>query len=316
MQQRAWDRRSGAREVMNRAYENKQRAHDAQESSWQEYQRLRSYNGPRIDHLNSQQETAFQNMKRAFDNASAAHERRDGASARSYADEGHRLKAESQGYVAERRRLIDELRSAKARHEPYQLAFQRARTDFDAAKRDFTQAKDAHERAQAEFKTAKSDFDRAAAAFKARLDMVKSQAQKKKADKRSIAERAGVPYQYRDDVWVSTDSDGNANIYFGGVGEPNGPGHGHYVMDRRGKVTYRRDPFDPHGPQNFEEGGTFKSTSFRDVPQRSDRTITNTYFNAGKQDGGNHGHAKYRRNADGSMEIFYVRDVEGNEYDV
>jgi hypothetical protein len=41
------------------------------------------------------------------------------------------------------------------------------------------------------------------------------------------------------------------NIYFGGVGKPNGPGHGHYAMDRSGKVTYQRDPFDMHGGQNF-----------------------------------------------------------------
>lgn len=42
-------------------------------------------------------------------------------------------------------------------------------------------------------------------------------------------------------------------IYFGGVGKPDGPGHGHYVMDQKGNVTYRREPFDPHGAQNFEE---------------------------------------------------------------
>jgi hypothetical protein len=34
------------------------------------------------------------------------------------------------------------------------------------------------------------------------------------------------------------------------MGEPNGPGHGHYAVDRLGKVTYKRDPFDPHGSQN------------------------------------------------------------------
>lgn len=315
-QQDAWDRRSAARDVMNRAFDNRQRAYDAQEASWQDYQRLRSRSGPRIDQLNGQQEAAFQNMQQAFANASSAHDRRDGASARSYADEGHRFKAESQGFVAERRRLVDELRAAKALHEPYQLAFQRARSEFDAAKRGFDQEKKTHERMQAEFKLAKGEFDRASAAFKSRLGAVKSQSQKTKADRRSLAERAGVPYQYRDSVWVSTDSDGNTNIYFGGVGEPNGPGHGHYAMDRSGKVTYRRDPFDPHGSQNFEDAGTFSSTSFHDQPQRSDHTVTNTYFNAGKQDGPRHGHVKYRRNADGSMEVLYARDVEGNEYDV
>ena len=52
---------------------------------------------------------------------------------------------------------------------------------------------------------------------------------------------------------ISTDSDGITNIYFGGIGKPNGTGHGHYAMDRNGNVTYRREPFDPHGTQNFTD---------------------------------------------------------------
>lgn len=48
-------------------------------------------------------------------------------------------------------------------------------------------------------------------------------------------------------------ADGAVSIYFGGASKPDGPGHGHYVMDRNGKVTYKRDPFDEYGAQNFEE---------------------------------------------------------------
>lgn len=250
-QQQAWDRRSSARETLNRAHEEKQRAYVAQDASWQDYQRVRSSNGPRIDQLNAQQESAFQNMKRAFDNASSAHDSHDGAAARSYADEGHAYKAESQGYVAERRQLVEEIRTARARHEATKPAFQRAKDQFSAARRSFDQAKSEHERVQDDFKRAKADFDRAAGAFRSRLEIVRDESRKRKDDKSSIAREAGVPYQYQDDVWVSTDSDGNINIYFGGVGEPNGPGHGHYVMDSSGEVTYKRDPFDPHGRQNF-----------------------------------------------------------------
>ena len=194
-------------------------------------------------------------MGRAFDNASSAHDRRDGAGAASYAAEGHRYKAESQGYVNERRGLVAELRSAKERHEATKPAFQRAKDDFNSAKRAFDSAKAEHERVQTEFKRAKAEFDQSARAFKSRLEKVKAEGQKRREDKKSIAAKAGVPHQYRDDVWVSTDSSGNTNIYFGGVGKPNGPGHGHYVMDRGGRVTYKRDPFDPHGAQNFEGPG-------------------------------------------------------------
>ena len=252
-QQRAWEKRSSARDAMNRAFESKQRAYAAQDSTWQDLQRMRDSYGPRIERLNSLQETAFQNMGRAFDNASSAHDRRDGASAASYAAEGHRYKAESQGYVNERRGLVAELRSAKERHEATKPAFQRAKDDFNSTKRAFDSAKTEHERAQSEFKRAKADFDSCAKAFKSRLEKVKAEGQKRREDKKSIAAKASVPYQYRDNVWVSTDSNGNTNIYFGGVGKPNGPGHGHYVMDRNGNVTYKRDPFDPHGAQNFTE---------------------------------------------------------------
>lgn len=63
-------------------------------------------------------------------------------------------------------------------------------------------------------------------------------------------------------------------------------------------------------------GGTFNSTSFSDKPQRNDSSVTNTYFNAGKVDGDNHGHVKHRDNPDGTTDYLYARDVEGNEYDV
>lgn len=252
-QDSAWKRLSSARDALNRAHEEKQSAYAAQDASWQDYQRVRSSNGPRIDQLNAQQESAFQNMKSAFENASSAHDRRDGAGAASYAADGHRYKAEAQGCVAERRRLVEEIRSARARHEATKPAFGHAKDHFTQAKRSFDQAKANHEQTQAAFKLAKAEFDQAAQAFKKRLETVRSESKRRKDDKRSLAERAGVPYQYRDDVWISKDSDGNTNIYFGGVGKPNGPGHGHYVMDCSGKVTYKREPYDPHGAQNFAE---------------------------------------------------------------
>lgn len=252
-QRRAWDRRSSAREALNRAHEAKQFAYDQQNAAWQDYQRVRSYNGPRIDSLNAQQESAFQNMKRAFENASSAHDRRDGAAARSYADQGHSYKAESQGYVAERRQLVNEIRSAKSRHEATKPAFQRAKDDFGGAKRAFDAAKAEHERAQAEFKRTKEAFDSAAKAFKTRLERVKAEGKKRNADRQELAKKAGIPRHYIDKVWVSRESDGSVNLYFGGVGKPNGPGHGHYAMNASGRVTYRRDPFDQHGAHNFTD---------------------------------------------------------------
>lgn len=192
-------------------------------------------------------------MVRAYEDSRAAYDRRDGASASSLAADGRRYKEESQGCVAERRQLVQEIRSARDRHDPYKAAFQRAKEDFNSAKRTFDQAKAEHERTQADFKRAQTNFDNAAKAFRDRLEKVRSESKKRNDDRQSLARKAGVPSQYLDKVWVSRKPDGTVNIYFGGVGEPNGPGHGHYVLDPNGSVSYRRDPFDPHGAQNFTD---------------------------------------------------------------
>lgn len=258
-QQRAWDRRSSTREVMNRAFEAKQSAYDRQDAAWQEFDRVRSRNGPQIDSFNTQQERAYQDMGRAFDNSRSAWDRGDRASAATYSAEGKSYKAESQGYVEKRRRLVDEIRSARAQHEATKPAFQHAKSEYGRARREFDAAKAEHERAQAEFKRAKAESAAATQAYKARLDKVKAENRKHRDDKAAVAAKAGVPHQYRDNVWISKQPDGTVNIYFGGAGEPNGPGHGHYVMDRSGEVTYKRDPFDPHGAHNFtdDRGSTF-----------------------------------------------------------
>lgn len=252
-QQTAWERLNSARDAMNRAFEAKQRAYDNQDASWQSLQRLRDSYGPRIESLNRQQQAAFENMGRAFENASSAHNSRNGAMAASYAADGHRYKAESQGYVSERRGLIAELRAASERHAGTKPAFQRAKDEFTSAKRAFEQARTTHDAAKRAFQTAKANFDKAVAEFRARLEKVKAANANRINDRREIARQAGVPMQYLDSVWVSPSGKGGHNIYFGGVGSPSGPGHAHYATDSSGKVTYKRDPFDPHGAHNFTE---------------------------------------------------------------
>lgn len=258
-QQRAWDRRSTAREAMNCAYDAKQRAYDEMDRAWQHYQNVRSINGPRIDSLNSQQDLAYHNMGRSYDMASSAYERGDYAGASSYSADGRRYKEESQRCVEERRRLVAEIRTAKAAHEATKPSFQYAKSEYNSRKREFEAAKAEHECAKAEFKQAKVEVDRTKKAFKSRLEKVRTEAKKHHADKRVIAEKVGIPHQYRDNVWISKQRDGTINVYFGGVGAPNGPGHGHYSMDKHGRVTYIRDPFKPHGSQNYtdDRGSTF-----------------------------------------------------------
>lgn len=283
----AWERRSSAREDMNRAFERNSEAYskkkDAQNSQenaysiqnavWAELDRLRSRYGPRLDALKNQHERAHRNMLDAFDRASNAYYARDGLSASMYATDGRAHKQERDNCTAERRQLMQEFQQAKDRldavrpgAERAKAAFQRARAeadrtqaDFDRAKAIFEQEKADHKSKEAEFNRALTDFNRAKEAYDQRLASVREAAKKRREEKRSIAERAGVPAQYCDNVWISRKPDGTVHIYFGGIDKPDGDGHGHYVMEASGKVTYRRDPFDPHGGQNFtdqEDGWT------------------------------------------------------------
>ena len=209
---------------MNQAYEAQQTAYANQQSAWDAYMSVKRANGPRIDSLNSHQERAYHNMVSAFESASSAYYAHDGASARMYADQGHAYKAESQACVTERRQLVAKIRTAREQFEAVRPAFQRAKSEYTQARQEFLSAKAEHERAQAEFKKAKAEFDACIKAVKDRLDELNSAHRKRRKDKKSIAEKAGVPSQYRDNVWISKDSDGNTNIYFGGVGKPDGPG--------------------------------------------------------------------------------------------
>ena len=76
-QQSAWEDRRRAGDRQNRAYEAQQAAYDRQNAAWNRLQAVKSANGGRIESLNAQQERAYQNMKSAFESASAAHDRRD-----------------------------------------------------------------------------------------------------------------------------------------------------------------------------------------------------------------------------------------------
>jgi len=252
-QDRAWKKREAAKVNLDRAHQDQQSAFDAQNAVWQQLDQIKRYNSPRIDQLNAQHDAAFERMKTCFDDASRAHSSRDGASAKRYADNGHSYKAEMQGYVAERRRLFDEIRQASDRLKSCKPNTQRAKANFQSVKSTYDHAKAEHEHARAAFLRAKTEFENAKLAFQSRLATLKSETEKRKSDKKSLAVRAGVPSQYHNDVYMTKKTDGTTHFYFGGVGSPDGAGHGHYVMESTGSVSYRREPFDPHGSQNHTD---------------------------------------------------------------
>ena len=236
------------------AYDAKQRAYAEQDTSWRAYQNVRSANGPRIDNLKVLQERAYQNMRQAFNDASSAHDRRDGAAARSFADSGHRYKTEAQAHTAERRRLVSEIQAARARHESTKPAFQQAKATFDSIKQRFDAAKAAHERAMTAFKQAQSEFNAAKQAFDNRLAEVR---RARGDEKQRVLGAAGIPLEYHTNAMVRRNSDGSYDIFYGGIGAPDGFGHGHAVVSAAGKVTHDRKPFSDNSPENFADESSY-----------------------------------------------------------
>lgn len=135
-----------------------------------------------------------------------------------------------------------ELQAASDTYATLRDAFLLARARFDNAKREFDAAKIADEQAHIDFKTVRIRFDVAQRAFQSRLAVLKSETIARARDKRLIGERAGVPLQYKENFYVLKGNDGTIHVYFGGERLPNGPGHGHYILEPSGEVTHRREP--------------------------------------------------------------------------
>lgn len=47
-----------------------------------------------------------------------------------------------------------------------------------------------------------------------------------------------------------------AHVYFGGLGKPDGRGHGHGYVDEDGNFTVFRDPYDPAGGKAARDAAT------------------------------------------------------------
>ncbi len=71
---------------------------------------------------------------------------------------------------------------------------------------------------------------------------------------RSLADHAGIkPEDRAEGVLVKTDRFGNYHLYYGGVANPDGLGHGHSVIYRNGKVAYNRPPFTDNSPEYYTD---------------------------------------------------------------
>lgn len=203
-----------------------------------------------LDHLNRVQELTFRRKQLAYNARQRAWE--ELSVARDAINYANQAKQRAYTTRAQAARLYLSARNTSGLcfdsfKDQRERAVQQASDDFFACKQGLEVARAKHKRASAEFKRAKTESDACTEAFNARLKKVKAESKNRREEKKTIAAKAGVPYQYRNNVWISEQLDGTINIYFGGAGRPNGPGYGHYIVDRNGEVMYCQDPT-AHGP--------------------------------------------------------------------
>ena len=152
---------------------------------------------------------------------------------------------------------------------------------FHRAKDIFDNAKSCHESTEAEFKRLKAERDRYKAEFdskQAEHVRLKEEFQRKlkelktnnKREREKTLDKAGVNWSERQDAKIVKKADGTTQVYHGGLGNGDGLGHGHTVLDQSGNKTYDRGAFEKHGKQNYVDSryGTFNGNPAKMYPDK------------------------------------------------
>jgi hypothetical protein len=203
------------RTIISGEWEAQKYAKKQMDDAWNELQRLQDRNGPQIKSLKEQHDRMYEEMGAAFRDASNAFSSGDHEDAKRYSARGREIQAEMRELPPRRRRLIDEIEPARKR---------------------WSAARDVYLDKKHVFRLAKERFD--------------DRKRQLSTERRDVAVKAGTPRQYWDDVKVVEEASGSTSVYFGGTGKPDGPGHAHYVVDRFGNLTWRREPNESRGRHN------------------------------------------------------------------
>ena len=250
--QEAWQERQDARNEMNREYEVRQAAFERNDAIWDEYKRIRDYNNYQIEHLRQEADTEHQAMISCFEEASAAYENGDKASASLYSSEGHDYKDRRNSLNDEVNALVQEIRDAKAHAQSAapkvdSSAFYAAKSRFEAAKAkhqaadtDFKREKAERDRAKAEFNRLQQEFLQAKEAFQSKRDEVRSNQQTRQDEASRIITSATGSFAGKT-AKARKRQDGRTDIFFSSGEHGDDFGHGHVVVDQNGSIRYARD---------------------------------------------------------------------------
>jgi len=245
---------------LDEAFNAQKKAYDAQQSGWEFHQSVMRDISYKISVYKEEGDSYHRQMVDAFQQASAAHDRHDGAGAKSWSNTGNNHKALMQSANENVSYLISQSKDVKWRYENNgdKANFDRAKQKTARLKKEFNEASIRYKPVKEEFIKKQDEFNKAQKEFKDHLNWLKSQTEARKRRLGAVAAQStyyeklgleefhaqkGRDYQYGDkksDVYVTVKSgwsrDKNMPVTDIIVRErPNNGKHYHLVIGENGE---------------------------------------------------------------------------------
>lgn len=159
------------------AYKAQNRAYEAQQTAWQSHSSFMQECSRKIDFYKAESDRYYNDMIRAFQKASDAHNARDGAGAKSWSNEGHRCKEMMRSAKEQISYWVGQSRDSKYRFENsgYKENFERAKKLTARLKAEFAEVSARYKPVKALFLQKQTEFDQAKKSFDDRLNLLKDQ---------------------------------------------------------------------------------------------------------------------------------------------
>jgi len=153
---------------LDEAFKAQKKLYDAQQADWEFHQRVMRDISDKINSYKEESDRYYRQMVEAYQQASAAHDRRDGAAAKSWSETGKGYKSQMESASANVRYHISQSKDSqyrynnngnKANFDRAKQKTARLKTEFSEVSARYKPVKAACEEKQAKFNAAKKEFD-------------------------------------------------------------------------------------------------------------------------------------------------------------
>jgi len=212
---------------LDEAFKAQKRLYDAQQANWEFHQSVMRDISDKINSYKEESDRYYRQMVEAYQQASAAHDRRDGAAAKSWSETGKGYKSQMESASANVRYQISQSKDSQYRYNNNgnKANFDRAKQKTSRLKAEFSEVsarykpvKSACEEKQAKFNAAKKAFDDHLNWLKSQNEdrkrrlgaIILNQERFKQESLRKFYSQKGRDYQdgdKRSDVYVTVKSD-------------------------------------------------------------------------------------------------------------